>query len=230
MLVLPEDFTVYFNATVYQQAGMQGAQENHGAKPTFPQPGLLASLLSCALIRVTIDAVPLLVRSAGVKNYLYYWTRQLRQESHGVDTARKFRIRLFPFLDEASWLNHEGSVANPITTRMRLGMLFLLNRFPNDISGWMDPDVDLFHTCKLLNPPRRAKLTATVHDLTCWLLPETHSPANVAADKLFAERILKRADALIAVSEATRSDAVRILNLPPEKIRVIHHGIADPFF
>jgi glycosyltransferase involved in cell wall biosynthesis len=183
-----------------------------------------------ALIRVTIDAVPLLVRSAGVKNYLYYWIRHLRQESRGVDTARAFRIRLFPFLDEASWLDHEGSVANPITTRMRLGMLFLLNRFPNDISGWIDPDVDLFHTCKLLNPPRRAKLTATVHDLTCWLLPETHSPSNVAADKLFAERILKRADALIAVSEATRSDAVRILNLPPEKIRVIHHGIADPFF
>lgn len=177
-----------------------------------------------ALIRVTIDAVPLLVRSAGVKNYLYYWTRHLRQESHGVD------IRLFPFLDEALRLDHEGSVANPITTRMRLGMLFLLNRFPNDISGWMAPEVDIFHTCKLLNPPRRAKLTATVHDLTCWLLPETHFKANVAGDKLFAERILKRADALIAVSEATRSDAIRILNLAPEKIRVIHHGIADPFF
>lgn len=181
-------------------------------------------MLSCALIRVTIDAVPLLVRSAGVKNYLYYWTRSLRQESRGID------IRLFPFLNEAAWLDHEGSVANPITTRMRLGMLFLLNQFPNNISGWLDRDSDLFHTCKLLNPPRRAKLTATVHDFTCWLLPETHSSSNVAADKLFAERILKRADALIAVSEATRADAIRILNLAPEKIRVIHHGIAEPFF
>jgi glycosyltransferase involved in cell wall biosynthesis len=179
---------------------------------------------------VTIDAVPLLVRSAGVKNYLYYWTRHLRQESGEAGAARAFRIRLFPFLDEASWLNHEGSVRNPFTTIMRLGMLHLLNQFPNDISGWMDRDVDLFHTCKLLNPPRRAKLTATVHDLTCWLLPETHSPANVAADKRFAEQILKRADGLIAVSEATRSDAVRILNLSPEKIRVIHHGVAEAFF
>ena len=177
-----------------------------------------------ALIRVTIDAVPLLVRSAGVKNYLYYWTRHLRQESRGVE------VRLFPFLTEASWLDHEGSVANPISTYLRLGMLFLLNQFPNNLSGWLDPGTDLFHTCKLLNPPRRAKLTATVHDLTCWLLPETHSQVNVAADRLFAERILQRADALIAVSEATRADAVRILNLPAEKIRVIHHGIAEPFF
>lgn len=175
-------------------------------------------------MRVTIDAVPLLVRSAGVKNYLYYWTRYLRQESHGVE------FRLFPFLGEPGLLDHEDSVANPVTTLARLGLLYLLNRFPNDAAAWMDPEIDIFHTCKLLYPPRRAKLTATVHDLTCWLLPETHPPANVAADKVFAERILSRADGLIAVSEATRSDAVRILKLPPEKIRVIYHGVADMFF
>src|SRR5215475_9649866 len=163
-------------------------------------------------MRVTIDAVPLLVRSAGVKNYLYYWTQHLRQESRNVE------IQLFPFLDDPHALDHEVSVANPLMTRARLGLLFLLNRFPNDIAGWLDPEIDVFHTCKLLNPPRHAKLTATIHDLTCWLLPETHSPANVAADKNFAERILKRADALIAVSEATRQDAIRILDLDPDKI------------
>jgi glycosyltransferase involved in cell wall biosynthesis len=69
-----------------------------------------------------------------------------------------------------------------------------------------------------------------MHDLTCWLLPETHLPANVLAEQNFAERIVKRADGLIAVSEATRDDAVRILNVPPEKIRVIYHGVAEPFF
>lgn len=175
-------------------------------------------------MRVAIDAVPLLVRSAGVKNYLYYWTRYLRQESHGVE------FRLFPFLGEPGPLDHEDSVANPLSTLARLGLLYLLNRIPNDAAAWMYPEIDVFHTCKLLYPPRHAKLTATIHDLTCWLLPETHPPANVAADKLFAERILARADALIAVSEATRTDAVRILKLPPEKIRVIHHGIADNFF
>ena len=175
-------------------------------------------------MRVTVDAVPLLVQSAGVKNYLYYWTRHLRQESRGID------IGLFPFLGDARGLDHQGSVLNPLATHARLGLLFLLNRFSNDIAGWMDPGVDVFHTCKLLNPPRRAKLTATVHDLTCWLLPETHSQANVLAERNFAERIVKRADGLIAVSEATRDDAVRILKVPPEKIRVIYHGVDEAFF
>src|ERR1051326_605973 len=178
-------------------------------------------------MRVTIDAVPLLVRSAGVKNYLYYWTRHLSRESRGVD------IRLFPFVRDLSRepdLDHEYSVAHPMATYARLGLLFLLNRVPNDVTGWMDPAIDLFHTCKLLYPPRRARLSATVHDFTCWLLPETHPAANVAADKAFAERILKRADGLIAVSEATRADGVRLPKLAPEKIRVIYHGVADMFF
>ena len=175
-------------------------------------------------MRITIDAVPLLLRSAGVKNYLYYWTRSLLQEANGEE------IRLFPLLGKPHRLDHQSSVEDPLMSLGRLGLLFCLNRLPAGIAGAIGPRTDVFHTCKLLNPPRRAKLTATLHDFTCWILPETHSPANVAADKEFGERILKRADGLIAVSEATRSDAVRILNLPAEKICVIHHGVSEAFF
>ena len=173
-------------------------------------------------MRVTIDAIPLLSRSAGVKSYLYHWVSHLYREAHGID------IRLFPFLKAPSSLDHENSSTNPLGTLARLGLFHLLNRIPN--AAWSNRRVSLFHACKLLNPPRGAKLTATVHDLTCWLLPETHRKANVAFEKHFAEKILKRADALIAVSESTRKDAVRILNLSREKIHVIHHGIADVFF
>jgi glycosyltransferase involved in cell wall biosynthesis len=176
-------------------------------------------------MRVAIDAVPLLVRSAGVKNYLYYWTRHLVEAAGGG-----VKVDLFPWLRHPEGLDHEGSAAGRMGTLARLGALHLLNQFTNDIIGQLSPDMDLFHTCKLLNPPRGAKLTATVHDLTCWVLPETHPPGNVAADFRFAERILKRADGLIAVSEATRQDAVRILGIPEERIRVIHHGVAAPFF
>jgi len=178
-------------------------------------------------MRVTIDAVPLLVRSAGVKTYLYYWTRHLSREAHGTE------IRLFPFLGEPGKpgaLDHQDSLASPWLTHASLGLLFLLNRIPNNAIDWIDSKIDVFHTAKLLHPPRRAKLTATAHDFTCWMLPETHSPANVAADRAFGERILNRVDGLIVASEATRVDALRFLKLPPEKMRVIHHGVADMFF
>jgi glycosyltransferase involved in cell wall biosynthesis len=175
-------------------------------------------------MRVTIDAIPLLLRSAGVKNYLYHWTRHLLQERGAID------VRLFPFLNAPRLLDHEASAAGAFTTFTRLGLLFLLNHAEGDVPLPLQGAGDVFHACKFLNPPLRGKLTATLHDLTCWILPETHSPANVAADRVFAERVLSRADGIIAVSEATRCDAIRLLKLPPEKIRVIYHGIAEPFF
>jgi glycosyltransferase involved in cell wall biosynthesis len=72
-------------------------------------------------------------------------------------------------------------------------------------------------------------LTATIHDMTCWLMPELHTPANVIADKAFAERV-KRAAGLIAVSENTKRDAVELLNLDPDRVQVIYSGIAEPYF
>jgi glycosyltransferase involved in cell wall biosynthesis len=175
-------------------------------------------------MRVAIDAIPLLVRSAGVKNYLYHWTRHLQELAGDVE------IDLFPFLNGPHALDHEKSAVGQIATWARLGLLFGMNRVPFHVSGWIGPRADVFHTCKVLDPPRRAKLTATLHDLTCWLLPETHSPANVLGDKRFAERILKRADGIIAVSEATRVDAIRILGIPEKKIRTIYSGVAGEFF
>src|SRR5207248_1437269 len=64
----------------------------------------------------------------------------------------------------------------------------------------------------------------------CWVVPELHTPANVAASKEFAARVARHADGLIAVSEWTRNDALRLLDLNPDRVEVIHSGVADGFF
>ncbi|HUK19284.1 MAG TPA: glycosyltransferase family 1 protein [Bryobacteraceae bacterium] len=175
-------------------------------------------------MRIFIDAVPLLVRSAGVKNYLFHWIVHLRR------LLGDEQVRLFPFLDRLPALDHEGSAADAPGTLARQALLFALNLWPNRFADLMAPPDGIFHATKLLYPPRHLRLTATLHDLTCWLLPEFHQPANVAAEKRFAERIWKRADGLIAVSESTRRDAVKILDLNPDAIHVIYPGVAEPFF
>jgi glycosyltransferase involved in cell wall biosynthesis len=174
-------------------------------------------------MRIFIDAIPLLVRSAGVKNYLFHWITHLRR------LVGDKQVRLFPFLDRLPDLDHEGSVAGPPGTLARQALLFGMNLWPNSIADLMG-SADVFHATKLLHPPRRPRLTATLHDMTCWLLPEFHQPANVAAEKRFAERIWKKSAGLIAVSESTRVDAVKVLGLDPDKIRVIHPGVAQPYF
>jgi glycosyltransferase involved in cell wall biosynthesis len=174
-------------------------------------------------MRITIDALPLLFRSAGVKNYLYYWIRHL-QRAPGAD------VRLFPFLGAAAGLDHRKALAGPVAAFFRLGLFFLMNRMPAAFSQPWFPATDVFHSTRILNPPRRAKLTATIFDLTCWLLPEAHLPSNVAFEKRFADTIWKRADGLIAISESSRNDAVRLLGIPEEKIEVIYPGIPDAYF
>ena len=176
-------------------------------------------------MRVCIDATPLLLRSAGVKNYLYYWILHLRKLA-GEDS-----ILTFPHGMRMGSLNHEGSVAGLRSTLGGLAWLHAANYSGLPVLNWLGRRVDVFHASQQLrNPPRNTRLTATLHDLTCWLMPEMHTPANVAAAKQFAEKVLRRADGLIAISECTRSDAVRILGLRPEKIEVVYPGVAEAFF
>jgi glycosyltransferase involved in cell wall biosynthesis len=174
-------------------------------------------------MRVVIDAAPLLVSSAGVKNYLYHWIAHLR-------AAGPLAIDTFPALAALGPLAHERSTAGRWRTGSGLAALALANYTPLPVLDWLTRGADIFHASALVRrPPRRPRLTATVHDMTCWLLPELHPAANLRADRAFSE-ILRRAHRLIAVSECTRQDLVRVLGIRPEKIAVIHSGIAGPFF
>jgi alpha-1,3-rhamnosyl/mannosyltransferase len=120
----------------------------------------------------------------------------------------------------------------PARTYSQLALVYLAN-LQGDLPllNWMTPKVDVFHASNMVrNPPRKAKVTATIHDLTSRLMPELHTPANIQADEGFAQKVLKRAAGLIAVSENTRQDAVRLLGLDPERIHAIHSGVPEVYF
>ncbi len=175
-------------------------------------------------MRITIDATSLLLRSAGVKSYIYYWLRALRQTAGGGN------IRAFPLLGKPGALDHDRSMLPPWATYPRLAVLYGVNFFPPALD-WAIEGADIFHASNQVHHgPRKARLTATIHDLTCWKLPELHTAANVKADHRFAEQVLKKADGIIAVSEATREDAIDILGLPEERVVTIHSGVADAYF
>ncbi len=175
-------------------------------------------------MRVVIDAVPLLVRSAGVKNYLYYWIEHLRREAGGNS------IGTFPAMDPLPPLKHEGSVLGRARTFAALARLALANRTPVPVLDWAASGARVFHASSLVwRPPRRCRLTATIHDMTSWLMPELHARGNRLADEHFAG-IARRASGLIAVSACTRDDAARVLKLDASKITVIHSGVASAFF
>jgi glycosyltransferase involved in cell wall biosynthesis len=177
-------------------------------------------------MRILIDATPLLLRSAGVKTYTYHWIQHLFEE------ARNEQILTFPKLDGFASLNHEQSMLSPARTYYQLGMLYAANRMRGvPVLDWAIPKVDVFHASnQVRSPPRKTRLTATIYDMTCRLMPELHTADNIRADESLVENLIARADGLIAISENSRQDAVRLLKLPPERIQVIYPGVADVYF
>ncbi len=92
------------------------------------------------------------------------------------------------------------------------------------------PDAELFHATEhLLMPLRSIPTVLTVHDLIYQLFPAYHKRLNYwylnAAMPLFVQR----ADALIAISESSKRDLMRIYHVPEEKITVIHEAASPDF-
>ncbi len=89
--------------------------------------------------------------------------------------------------------------------------------------------IDLFHgPCFLIPKTRRARTVVTIYDLTHEKYPQW-APACSAE---FAKRVgegVRRADAVIATSEATRGDIRETYGIDERKIRVIYGGV-DPCF
>ena len=122
-------------------------------------------------------------------------------------------------------------MAGAVGTVARVGLLQVINHGLGALLGPVCSGYDVFHVSNQVRvTPPGVRLTATIHDLTCRLMPELHTAANVRADASFARNIVGPADGLIAVSESSRQDAIRLLGVKPERIRTIHSGVSDAFF
>lgn len=94
----------------------------------------------------------------------------------------------------------------------------------------MLPDASLFHSTEhLLIPLRRVPAVLTVHDLIYKLYPQYHKRLNYWFLNLAMPLFCRRADAIIAVSEATRRDIVQYYNVNPDKIHVVYEAAAEHF-
>lgn len=92
------------------------------------------------------------------------------------------------------------------------------------------PDAELFHATEhLLLPLRQIPTVLTVHDLIFRLFPEHHKRLNFWYLNATMPLYCRRADAIIAVSEATKRDLIRLYGVPAEKIAVIHEAAAPHF-
>jgi glycosyltransferase involved in cell wall biosynthesis len=69
----------------------------------------------------------------------------------------------------------------------------------------------------------------TVHDLAIYRRPDWFPPRQPFAVRLVVPRSLRRADAIIAVSRSTARDLEELFGIGPERVGVVHHGVAGAF-
>jgi glycosyltransferase involved in cell wall biosynthesis len=102
--------------------------------------------------------------------------------------------------------------------------------FTNSGMDRMIGDADIFHATEHLLPRlKHTRSVFTLHDLIFQFDPDSHKPLNIAFLKTMMPRFLRAADAIIAVSECSKRDAMRLYNIPAQKIHVIYEGV-DPKF
>ena len=73
--------------------------------------------------------------------------------------------------------------------------------------------VDIFHSSDWVQPPvKEAKIVATIHDLAVFRYPQ-YFPARILNNqRLKLKWVKKEADAIIAVSQATKKDIVKFVS------------------
>jgi glycosyltransferase involved in cell wall biosynthesis len=75
----------------------------------------------------------------------------------------------------------------------------------------------------------RVPLVVTVHDLAVLRFPWAFNAWSRAYSRIAVPRVVHTADAVIAVSEFTKRELVELLDIPPERIRVIPNAAAEIF-
>jgi glycosyltransferase involved in cell wall biosynthesis len=176
-------------------------------------------------MRIGIDATALPERPVGAGNYIIQLIRSLAalmEDDELVVFAQRGRQGLIdqPGLKGAQWilasdkspalrLIWEQTVLPVLVRRARLDLL----HSPHYTRPWSLPCTSV----------------VTFHDMTFFLYPEMHTRPKRLFFPLAIRSSARRADALIADSESTRRDAMRLLSIPPGKICTIPLGIGAEF-
>ena len=175
-------------------------------------------------MRITFDVSPAVHRHAGLGRY----ARELLTAMAAQDEVNEYAAFSHAptadcppdLLPDRVPLRTVPLSAKPWRMSVLLASLMGISMDP-----WL-PQGDIFHATEHLLPPlKKARTVFTLHDLIFQFFPEYHLPLNRAFLIHAMPRFLRRADAIIAVSECTKRDAIHFYKLPADKITVIYEGV-----
>lgn len=90
-------------------------------------------------------------------------------------------------------------------------------------------EIAIYHSSDWLQPPTKAKKVTTYHDVIPLLFPKWSHPKIVEVHKKRLQIVEREIDMVIAVSENTKQDLLKVSSIPAEKIVVIYEGPSCKF-
>lgn len=163
-------------------------------------------------------------RSAGIARYLLHLLRELSP------AANDFHLDLFATEPLAAALLPGYSIHRtripahkPLARIFWEQTLFAFNLLQQNYA--------LLHSLAYVSPfLNRTRSIVTLYDLSFYLYPEYFKPFHRLYLQLGTRVSARRAERIVTISESTKRDAVRLLQIPPDKIDVAVPGVDAEFF
>ena len=180
-------------------------------------------------MRVVFDARHLqtVSRTRGIGRYSRNLLEAFARRAPDDITWTLLTLRNFPAADPSPLPDH----ATRATYRLRRPELSMLMLDPLLLPFELAGQGDLYHSVQLGLPAvRRGPVVLTLHDLAPLHWPSHYLRLPYArVGHAWQYALAKRADAIIAVSEATKADVVARLGVAPERVRVIPEAVDQNF-
>ncbi len=174
---------------------------------------------------VALDTTPLPLQPVGAGNYIVELTRALARQpeiDRLVILAQQSRLRLLDIASDRRIL--VKTIPDlPVPVRLLWEQAYLpalAKRLGIDLLH------SLHYTMPFFYP---GPTVVTLHDLTFFLFPQLHTLPKRLFFRIFTRLSARRAAALVAVSENTRQDAIRLLGVNPDKIFSTCLGVTPEF-
>jgi glycosyltransferase involved in cell wall biosynthesis len=192
---------------------------------------------------IVIDASPAVHHKAGLGRYAEELIAALATERQRAGNKGDEYVAFYHDAANATpskLIQSLTCIATPQTPypwRLRALMAQLLNLSQDNLFAQSSANTreplsapKLFHATEHLLPRfKQVKTVFTLHDLIFKFFPQHHLPRNRMYLNFAMPLFLKRADAIICVSEHTKRDAIKTYGVPESKIKVIHEGVHPRF-
>lgn len=183
------------------------------------------------MTRIGIDVTSALTQGGGIGRY----TRELVKAVTSLDGQTAYQLFSARPPENPPVPNPLPRGKNVSHTPAPLGEKWLYRfwyrlRWPLPVQ-WITGRLDLFHSPDFVLPPVWGKIPTllTVHDLSFAHYPQVYTPALLKYLNSVVPWSVQRATHILADSEATKEDLVKLWRTPENKITVLYSGVDNHF-